>query len=404
MSDNTEIEITQNKNNLLENNIKGEEIEEEKKTNKIKNDKSRTRIIDELPKNEIHKIQNLKTAYRIVFVYRNEDDFLNVRPDLKIIDVMKRISKKIAIPLEKIYIKYNDKLIKEEDHNLTVKKYFDFPKNKSRPILYVKFKSIANNSNNNSSQALTNNNNNNLNNSNDPINKSNFYGKSSYKNKVKITNYPSMMDINVSANDDIYNIINSFFKETKINSDFYVERKEEQEEQKKNSDEKKEPDNSDENDLGLKENMIIIYYVSFPTPDTAFDFKRYLNILKLINPTFKDIKIQLELTSKKHKKKNLNLSEEPNKNNLIGIYSNLEAINPEDKNKEVIAKIRNNFINNQMHKLNNINIYKFGYLNSSSPYTSPFDEIQREKRENKKKWLNPKGFISAVNKYSGINF
>ena len=255
---------------------------------------------------------------------------------------MKRISKKIAIPLEKIYIKYNDKLIKEEDHNLTVKKYFDFPKNKSRPILYVKFKSIANNSNNNSSQALTNNNN--LNNSNDPINKSNFYGKSSYKNKVKITNYPSMMDINVSANDDIYNIINSFFKETKINSDFYVERKEEQEEQKKNSDEKKEPDNSDENDLGLKENMIIIYYVSFPTPDTAFDFKRYLNILKLINPTFKDIKIQLELTSKKHKKKNLNLSEEPNKNNLIGIYSNLEAINPEDKNKEVIAKIRNNFI------------------------------------------------------------
>ena len=53
-----------------------------------------------------------------------------------------------------------------------------------------------------------------------------------------------MMDINVSANDDIYNIINSFFKETKINSDFYVERKEEQEEQKKNSDEKKEPDNS----------------------------------------------------------------------------------------------------------------------------------------------------------------
>ena len=247
------------------------------------------------------------------------------------IDVIKRISKKIAIPREKIYIKYNDKLIKEEVHNLTVKKYFHFPRNKSRPILYVKFKSIANNGNNSSSQALTNNN---LNNSNDPINKSNFYGKSSYKNKVKITNYPSMMDINVSVNVDIYNIINAFFKETKINSDFYVERKEVQEEKKIKSDEKKEPDNLDENDLIFKDNMVIIYFVSFPTPDTAFDFKRFLNILKLKKPTFKDIKIQLEL----------NLSEEPYKNNFIGIYSNLEAVNPEDKNKEVIAKIRNNCI------------------------------------------------------------
>ena len=171
-------------------------------------------------------------AYRIVFVYRNEDDFLNVKPDLKIIDVIKKISKKIAIPVDNIYIKYNDKLIKEEDYNLTVKKYFDFPRNKSRPILYVKFKSIDNNINNYSSQALTNTNNN-LINSNDAINKSNFYGKDIYRNKVKITNYPSMMDLNVSANDDIYNIINTFLKEIKINSDFYVERKEVKRKQKK---------------------------------------------------------------------------------------------------------------------------------------------------------------------------
>ena len=298
MSDNNEIEITQDKNNILENNIVKEEIKEEKKTTELKNDKSKTKIIDELPKKEIHKIQNLKTAYRIVFVYRNEDDFLNVKPDLKIIDVFKKISKKIAIPVDNIYIKYNDKLIKEEDYNLTVKKYFDFPRNKSRPILYVKFKSIANKINNYSSQALTNTNNN-LINSNDPINKSNFYGKGIYRNKVKITNYPSMMDLNVSANDDIYNIINTFLKETKINSDFYVERKEVQ----KKTEEKKESENIDENDLILKENMIIIYSVSFPTPDTAFDFKRYLNILKLINPTFKDIKIQLELAPKKSRKK-----------------------------------------------------------------------------------------------------
>jgi hypothetical protein len=57
-----------------------------------------------------------------------------------------------------------------------------------------------------------------------------------------------------------------------------------------------------------------------------------------------------------------------------------------------------------MYKLNNINIYRYGYLNSSSPYSSPYDEIQKEKSENRKKWINPKGFISSENKYSGIHF
>ena len=42
------------------------------------------------------------------------------------------------------------------------------------------------------------------------------------------------------------------------------------------------------------------------------------------------------------------------------------------------------------------------YLNSSSPYVTPYEERIKEKHENRKKWLNPKGFISSVNKYSGI--
>ena len=87
----------------------------------------------------------------------------------------------------------------------------------------------------------------------------------------------------------------------------------------------------------------------------------------------------------------------------MGIYSNLEASNPLEKNKEVIAKIRNNYINSQMHKINNINIYRYGYLNSASPYSTPYEEVIKEKHENRKKWLNPKGFISSVNKYSGVN-
>ena len=67
---------------------------------------------------------------------------------------------------------------------------------------------------------------------------------------------------------------------------------------------KNEDENFDENNFVLGDNMEIIYYVSFPTPDIAFDFKRYMSILKLINPTFKDIKVQLEVGGRRSPKKN----------------------------------------------------------------------------------------------------
>jgi hypothetical protein len=367
--------------------------EPEKK--EIKNEKSNAKIIDELPKNDIHKIKNIKTVYRLIFVFRNENNSIEVKPDSKIIRVIIKISKKINIPYEQLNIKYEDKLITEKDYDITIKKYFNFPKNKSRPILYVKIKS-----NNNSTDNI-----NNLSNLNElGINKNNLYNKNNYTNKIKITNYPSLIDINVGANDDIYNIINSFLKELKINTDFTLERIE----QEKNINKKKENENTEnENNIDINEDMIIIYDIGFPTPDIAFDFKRYMTILKLTNPTFKDIKIQIitgtNKSNKKNKKNKLIESEEIKKSHYIGIYSNLEGTNPEEKNMEVIAKIRNNYIINQMNKMSNINIYKYGYLNAASPYSTPYEEIIKEKHENKKKWLSPKGFISAVNKYSGFN-
>ena len=45
-----------------------------------------------------------------------------------------------------------------------------------------------------------------------------------------------------------------------------------------------------------------------------------------------------------------------------------------------------------------------GYLNISSPYSTPYDESIKDKHENRKKWLNPKGFISCVNKNSGYPY
>ena len=395
MSDKIEVEL--NKNNNIESNKKEEpkkeEIKSQEKVNSLNNNLSQAKIIDELPKNELYDNKKIKVAYRLVFVFKNEDVSINVKPETKLINVIKKISSKIKIPFQKIYINYNDKTLTEKDYEATVKQFFGFPKNKSRPILYVKLKSLTEDIVNKYNY---------LNNSSDSINKSKYYTKTSYPNKVKISNYPSLIDINVSASDDIYNIINAFLKEAKINSDFFVERKEDKKENDININ-SNESNEQDSNVVETNENISIIYIVGFPTPDVAFDFNRYMSILKLVNPTFKNIKIKLLIGNKKSLK-NKQIEYEEQKKSLIGIYSNLDATNPEEKNIKVIAKIRDNFINNQMYKMNNINIYRYGYLNSASPYITPYDEVIKEKHENKKRWLNPRGFISSVNKYSGIHF
>ena len=397
MSDNHEEDLNRNNNSIELNKVeesKNDKQELDEKIEKLKTDLKKTKIIDELPKNKIHENKNVKTAYRLVIVFRNEDININVKPDLTIINVIKKISKKIEIPIEQLYIKYNDKTITEKDNETTVKEFFDFPKNKSRPILYIKIKK-SNNEDNNKKNYLYN--------STEVINKNNLFGKSNYINKVKIANYPSLTDINSNSNTDIYSIINSFLKEAKINSDFLVERKENKKKQNENL-------NSDETNMmesynfDPNENTEIFYIVGFPTPDIAFDFNRYMNILKLINPIFKDMKISLLIGARRSPKKIRQfVFEEQTKSPYIGLYSNLEGTNPEQKNIEVIAKIRNNYINNQITKMNNINIYRYGYLNSSSPYSTPYEEILKEKHENRKRWLNPRGFISSVNKYSGVN-
>ena len=43
------------------------------------------------------------------------------------------------------------------------------------------------------------------------------------------------------------------------------------------------------------------------------------------------------------------------------------------------------------------------FLNNSTPYITPYDERIKDNHENKKKWLNSRGFISTVNKYSGVH-
>ena len=262
---------------------KNDNKEIEKTENKEIKSSGEAKVIDELPKNKILVNKKIKTVYRLVYVFRNEDGYVNANLDNKMIDVIKKISKKLDIADDKLYIKYNDKKITENDNDLTVKKFFNFPKNKSRPILYVKIKTDSIIKIEKMSKSY------------DATNKSSLNNQSSYinyPNRVKIENYPSSQNINSSNSEDIYSIINSFLKEGNIKSDFFVEKKEKEKDIYNANLE--DTDFVEENKLESNENNNnITYFVGFPTPDIAFDFKRYMNIFKLINPSFKDIKIQL---------------------------------------------------------------------------------------------------------------
>ena len=88
-----------------------------------------------------------------------------------------------------------------------------------------------------------------------------------------------------------------------------------------------------------------------------------------------------------------------NYNYRYGTSLNLEEVELEKRNFEILNIVRNNFLNNKMNGLIRGNSYN--YLNSSSPYTTPYDERVKDFQENKKKWLSPRGFICYVNKNNG---
>ena len=317
------------------------------------------------------------------------------------ITLIKKLSNKINISTDKLILKYKDYEIIEKYNDMSVKEFFNFPKNKSRPIIYVKIKQNLNNSYNLSSD----------------LEKNNFLYKRNYDNKVRIINYPSILDINVGVDDDIYNVINTFLKETNIISDFICDK----EVNNKNNNDKISNENQisslniipEDSNIKLNNNKVdeqnnIIYYIGFPSPDIAFDFNRYMNTLKLINPTYKNIKTNIILSKKKSPKKN-KLNNEQNEQNKKGhkinyrydVSLNLEEKDLEKRNIEILNIVRNKFLNNKMKGLDKgKNTYVF--LNNSTPYITPYDERIKDNHENKKKWLTPYGFISSVNKNNGI--
>lgn len=335
-TENNEDNINLNQNYFYSESNTNEKNQNEKEIKKI-------RIIDERQKNVIEYIKK-RHPYKIIFIYKNEDYYISIKPNCKISDIKEIIAKEINLDKDKIILIYKDKEMDEANRNIPVNKFINFAKLKSRPIIYVKKKYVNNIK---------------------AVNNLDIYKYSSlnYENKIKIINYPTMSNSNLSDDEDLFNIVSNFCKNNSITSAFFIEK------------------NDDNPDL-------IYHLISFASSDIVFDFNKYFTSLKLTNPIFKDTKVVMILSKRKNLKNNnsLNTIENPKrkKKSINEVY--------EDKRKS--GEMKRNLLN--------MNINRF--INNYGPYITPYERLKSDEKENKKKWLNPKGFISSVNKYSGIKW
>ena len=303
-------------------------------------------IIDEREKSFIEPVKK-RLTYKIIFIYKNQDYYITIKPNCKISDIKEIIAKEIYLDKDKVILIYKDKEIDDYNKNVPVNKFIDFSKLKSRPIIYVKKKYI-----------------NNMNSLN--ISDSYKYNPLHLENKIKIINYPTMSNSNLTADEDLFNIVSEFCKNNSIISPFQIER------------------NDDNPDL-------VYHTISFASSDIVFDFNRYFTLLKITNPLFKDTKSVLMIANKRrHLSKN---NSNNNSNSSMEIKRN---------KKKSYLEIYEQRKNNGQKKRNLLNMNVNAYINNTGPYITPFEQYQMNEKENKKKWLDPKGFISSVNKYSGV--
>ena len=153
---------------------------------------------------------------------------------------------------------------------------------------------------------------------------SQIYSKN-YKNKIIIEG--------IKNKDDLHLQIENFFSNSLINKDYLFEQ--------------------------ITENK---YSIGFTSSNIAFDFQRFLIILRLTNSLYYDIKSTF-------KKENPNFSR--NKSNI-----------------------------HELKKSKHIRYSSSPYISLSTPYIT-YEEIRRkEEIENKKKWICDKNFFSAVGNHS----
>lgn len=336
---------TENNNNLSENSNQNYFYSETNvnEENNNENEIKSAKIINESQKNDIYFLKK-RFSYKIILIYKNEDYYITIKPNCKISDLKEIISKEINLEKEKIILIYKDKEMDENNRNIPINKFINFSKLKSRPIIYVKKRYV---------------------NTINPLNSSDIYKFNSFnfENKIKIINYPTLSNSTLSIDEDLFNIVSDFFKNNSITSPFHIEK------------------NDDNPDL-------IYHIISFASSDIVFDFNRYFTSLKISNPIFKDTKTVMILSKRKYKNNNANNNSEDNKRLRKKSYNEIY------EQKKKIGEMKRNILNMNINR----------YINNTGPYITPYDQYKFDEKENKKKWLNPKGFISSVNKYSGIKW
>ena len=113
------------------------------------------------------------------------------------------------------------------------------------------------------------------------------------------------------------------------------------------------------------------YCISFPYPDVAFDFNRFMLIQKSTDNKFKDIKLTLTTEHDVNAKKKGNVKKKE-----------INVVNDNAKGKFDFAL----------------------YVGMSGPYLTEEEIKRKEQKEQKEKWINKKGFIPyAKNAYSKYN-
>ena len=347
-------------------------------TLKSLNGNNSVKIIDEITNNSNRITVIKKKVYKIIFVFRNEDFYITVKLNTLIKDMKNAICQLIGMNINKICLMYDDIEIDETNDEKTVDEYFDLKNIKFRPIIYIKKKFLLGSETSSFNLILK-----------------------SYIYKVKIINFPLNKENNLQLNNSIDNVVNNFFKsyyplnKNNNNLENIYNYKIENILFDRNSDLKNEEEKKES-----KESENLSYIVSFFSQDIAFDFNRYVNALKLVNPFFKELKVNiLPLPKKTIKlKKNQNTVRTTIK---YGVDYGLEDGNLKKRNDNILKIIRNNYLKKEkLKKLKKNNSQSS--ITSIGPYLSLLDKERIAEKENRKKWIRPEGFISCVGKYSGI--
>ena len=318
--------------------------------------KKKVKIIDEVTKfsNKIEVIK--KKVYKINFVFNTEDYYITVKLNTLIKNIRSSICQLIGVSINKVCLEYQDTIIDESNDEKTVGEYFDLKNIKFRPIVYVKKKFSVESD----------------------LSYFNIIPKN-YNYKVRIQNYPINKENNYESKDNLDKIINNFFKNyysvnnNNNNLENIYHYKIEDESQYKMEEEEDE-----ENKLQTEQEPPT-YIVCFSSQDIAFDFNRYVNMLKIINPTFKEIKSNI-IMPKKVIKKTRNKQNATRSYIKYGVdYGLEEGTDLMKRNNKILNLVRLNFLKKaELKKLRKSNSQES--ITGLGPYLS-FTEIELSRYE-----------------------